>query len=723
MAADRAGDHGARRGPRRPSVDPPAEGGPGLRLGILGIVVLSLFSVLLARLWSLQILTPEMGEEASAANRLRVVAEEAPRGRILDDRGRVLVDNRTAVVVTLDRHALDGLDDGGRRDALLHLAGTLTRAGVPTKVADIERRLADPEYHPLLPVPVAMDVPDELLVLLGERADEFPGVEVRRQAVRRYPNGSLAAHVLGYVGRITAEELADRNRGTGPRYEPDGTVGRAGVERTLEADLRGTPGQRTVEVDRKGRVVRVVDERPPVPGNDVQLTIDLDAQRLAEARLAGQLESLRGRTGGRGTNDAAFEGRAGAVAVVDPRNGDVTAMASYPTYDPTEFVNGISTEAYRRLSGNGDPEANALINRAITGQYAPGSTFKLVSAYAALSRGVITPRSTYDDKGSYVVGNSRRRNAEGASNGPVDVTSALTVSSDVFFYWIGDQFWSGRGRYGDGLQQAARDFGLGAPTGIALPGEASGVVPDPAWKQRLWESMPPDQQARGDGRWYGGDTANLAIGQGDLLVTPLQLANAYATFAARGVRYRPNLVHRVLSPGLPGLNAQVGADGARADLPACPSPAGPCVVRAPAPVVAGRVDLAPEVHDAIEAGLAGVTTSARGTATYAFRGFDQEAFPLLGKTGTVEAGEGRADNAAFVGAGPVPDPRVVAVAYLEHVGFGSEAAAPVVRSLFEQASGQEADPCVPVRRDPLPCRGPVVAGRDGRDADAGAGGP
>jgi penicillin-binding protein 2 len=510
--------------------------------------------------------------------------------------------------------------------------------------------------------------------------------------------------VLGYVGRITADELAARAGDPHP-YPPDAIVGRAGVEQTFQDDLRGVPGERRVEVDRRGRIVRVVGERRPVPGNDLQLTIDLDLQRLAEQRLAGQLELVRAKDPGRGSNSARFEGTGGATVVVDPHTGDVGAMASYPTYDPTEFVGGISADAYRRLAGNGDPDANALLNRAIAGQYAPGSTFKLVTASAALAKGVITTRSTYDDRGTYTVGNAQRRNAEGASNGRINVTQAVTASSDVFFYWIGDQFWSGRGRYGDGIQETARAYGLGSPTGVDLPGEAAGVVPDPAWKQRLHDRLPPDEQARGDGRWYGGDSANLAIGQGDLLVTPLQLANAYATFAAGGTRHRPNLVHRVVGPG---------SDATAADLPPCPPPADPapaggrpsCLVRAVAPQETGRVELAPEWYDAIHSGLAGVTASPRGTATGTFAGFDQRAFPLLGKTGTVESGVHRADNAAFVGVGPLDDPRYTAAAYLEHAGFGAEAAAPVVRSLFELVSGQVADPCAPPGRSPVACAPP-----------------
>jgi penicillin-binding protein 2 len=364
-------------------------------------------------------------------------------------------------------------------------------------------------------------------------------------------------------------------------------------------------------------------------------------------------------------------------------------MASHPTYDPAEFVNGISRDAYRRLSGNGDPDANALMNRAITAQYSPGSTFKLVTASAALLHGIISPSTRYNDGGSYNMGGSVRRNAGGAAYGSVDVSRSLTVSSDVFFYWIGDQFNSARPRLGDGIQETARQFGFGAPTGIGLPDEVAGNVPDPEWKARVFASLPPEQQRGGDGKWYGGDSANLAIGQGDLLVTPLQLANAYATFVAHGVRHQPNLLLRALAPG---------SDGTRLDLAACApdsasgdgTPAD-CVVQMGAPVVQATIPIPDDAFAAVHTGLVGVPQT--GTAARVFAGFDQQAFPVLGKTGTVESGRDRADSSAFVAAGPVTDPRFVAASYLEHSGFGSEAAAPVVRSIFDAVSGQDPDVC------------------------------
>jgi penicillin-binding protein 2 len=364
---------------------------PRLRMSILGVVVVSLFGALFARLWYLQVMAAPEYQVEARENRVRVVAEEGPRGRILDAKGRVIVDNRTSLVVTVNPRELEEVDD---RDGLvLRLAETLTRFGVPTKVATIERTLADRQYDPLQPVPVAIDVPEELELYLAERAEEFPSVTVRRESVRSYPHGQAAAHLLGYVGRISREEL-EAKQGTkdAPRpiakpYQPDSDIGKSGVEQTYEDELRGVPGRRVVEIDARNRPVRTVEYTPPRPGNDIQLTVDLDLQLMAERALAEQLAAIRG---GRTRDGKKVQAPAGSIVVLDPRNGAVLAMASYPTYDPAEFVNGISEARYRALTGGAEAD-NPLINRAIQGLYAPGSTFKPITAYAALASGMITP--------------------------------------------------------------------------------------------------------------------------------------------------------------------------------------------------------------------------------------------------------------------------------------------------------------------------------------------
>lgn len=652
-----------------------------LRLSILAIVVASLFATLFIRLWYLQVLSPDSeAVQAANASRVRSVTEEAPRGRILDAEGRVLVDNRRSLVVAVDTSTLDRMKKSERDDLLRRLAAELTRSGIPTKVSALERRVADPQYSPLKPKPVAIDVPEELEVYLAEHLDEFPGVTVRRESVRHYPQGPIAAHVVGYVGRISQEEY-ERRMGTREEpkshpkpYEVDSTIGKTGIERQFEDELRGTPGRCNLEVDVKGRVVRTLDCVDPVPGNDIQLAIDLDVQRSAEANLAEQLDRRRGQF----TNDGKLiKNPAGSVVVLDPDNGNVLAMASYPTFDPAEFVNGISAERYAELTA--DAITNPFINRALEGQYPPASTFKLITGYAALLKGM--GNQYYYDTGSYTIPGCRgptctKRNAEGAANGSVNMQSAMTVSSDTYFYWIGDRFWRERDKYGDGIQEVARLFGMGEKTGIDLPGELPGLVPTAELKKQRHEQNP---EAFPDGVWREGDNVNIAIGQGDMLLTPLQLANVYATFANGGTRYEPHVVLRVLRPG-----------GDPSDPEA--------VIRSFDPVVKAQFTIPAEVRDPLEEGLEGVARkSLKGTAGDVWADWDLSAYPISSKTGTAEV-KGKPDNSLYVAYGPSNDPQYVMAAVLEQAGFGSQAAAPAIRGIFDD-----------------------IRARDAREAESGAG--
>jgi penicillin-binding protein 2 len=626
---------------------------PRLRLGIVGIVAISLFASLLARLWFLQILAGPEYQVAAATNRVRIVSEPAPRGRILDAERKVIVDNRQMVVVTVNRKELGDLRDAEQLDVLSRLAYVL---GMPLEA--LQEKLNDQRVSPFSPVPVAEDVPEELFVFLREHNYEFPSVDVSEVAVRAYPEGALAAHLLGYVGEINEEELADRKaRG----YKLGDQIGKAGVERVFEEDLRGVPGEIKLEVDANGRVLRELSRRRPVQGHDVQLSIDVDVQRLAEERLVQGLESARDRkTNEDGTH---FRARAGSVVVLDATNGSVVAMASYPSYDPAAFVNGISSQEYAELT---DPENGTPFNNwAVQGEYAPGSTFKLITATAALARGMIDRNTTINDTGSFrIPGCSGRcvvRNAGSTAYGNVNVTRGLTVSSDVFFYSLGFDFWNRRGEFGDaGIQDTARDYGFGSQTGIPLGSEKDGRVPTPEWKASLHEDHPDSYP---DGRWYAGDNVNIAIGQGDMLVTPLQLANAYATFANGGTRYVPSVATAVLS--------QNGN-----------------VLRQIQPTVGGRIDLPPNVRDPILTGLMGVTTDGRGTAKYAFQGFPHDQYPVAGKTGTAQRGA-KQDTALFAAFAPATDPKFALAVVMEESGFGSAAAAPVARAIFGELSGLE----------------------------------
>ncbi len=644
---------------------------PKLRLSILGIVAFSLFAALFARLWYLQVVGTEEYQLVAQVQNTRQISVEAPRGRIVDLQGRVMVDNQNSIVVTVDPTELADVDDPDAM--LLRLAEELTVSGRPTKVEDIEAALADPQFGPLEPIPVAKGVSEELEVYLLERAAEFPAVDVRREAVRSYPYGDLAAHILGYVGRINEEEYIEKMGTpgdpveTGKPYEANDHIGKTGVERTYEDELRGTPGIRTVEVDARGEIIRTVSYQPPEPGNDLQLTVDLDIQTLAEAALEEGLGQARARppTG----NNPQNVSPAGAVVVQNPRNGSLLAMASYPTFSPEEFIGGISSERYEELLGN-ETSSDPFTNRAIAGQYAPGSTFKLVTAYAALENGLIGEYTPYyDDDGVYEAQGCQtdslacRFVQPGGASGSVDVERALTASSDTFFYWLGDRFWVESNAPDNGIQDAAEDLGLHQPTGVALPFEQSGWIPTAERKQERHEGNP---EAFPFGEWYSGDNIITAIGQGDVLVTPLQLANAYSTFVNGGTRHEPQVAWRILEPG---------GDPADPDT----------VIEVIQPEVTAELDIPPNIWQPMARGFNGVPVN--GTAAGAFAGWDHSAWGVAGKTGTAEV-DGKADTAVFVAWGPTDDPQFAVAVFLEESGFGADAAAPVARWILEPISGQ-----------------------------------
>jgi len=611
-----------------------------LRLGVLGIVVLSLFSALLVRLWYLQVMASEQ-YLAVSTNSVRLVTTEAPRGRILDRHGVELVRNRISDVVTVDRNALPM-----RRAVKERLAFVLQ-----ISADELDRRIASKRHSVYKPVPIARDVPKETLIYIREHADDFPGVAHTRVTEREYPQGELAAHLLGYTAEINEEELAARKR-LRRGYKPGDSIGKTGAELEFENDLRGRPGIEEVEVDAAGRVLRTLNQRAPVPGHDVRLTIDVRTQRMVEESLAQGLEAARQ------GSDREFKKRflapAGAAVVLDPRDGSVLAVASNPTYNPSIYVDG-SVEEFQRLQ---DPALHAPLNdRATEGLYAPGSTFKLVTSLAAMKRGLISANTSLDDKGSIKIGNIVFRNAGTQPHGRVSLPRALTVSSDVFYYWIGERFWEARGRYGDdALQQMATELGLG---------EGIGRISDPSLRKRLHEENP---NAFPNGGWFAGDNANLAIGQGELAITPLQLANAYATFANGGTLWAPRL----------GLEVRDAA-GAK--------------VRDVAPRAVRRLDLPPAVRNPILTGLKGVIADRRGTAHRAFQGFPVEVFEPAGKTGTAEVAN-KQDTAIFTVFGPADNPEVGVTVLLEEAGFGADAAAPVARRILDGLLGLPLTPIV-----------------------------
>lgn len=631
--------------------------GPRLRLGMVGVVTISLFAALFARLWYLQVLASPEYQLQAAANQQRVVIEPAPRGRILDRNGIPIVDNRLSFVVSLDRDVLRDLDDDERATVMSDLTAELVTVDPTLTPAIIEERLASDRFSPYTPVPVAEDVPEELAVYLAENKDAFAdAVRVESRAIRTYPYGRLAAHVLGYVGPINDEEYG-RLQSSPLLYQLTDEIGKGGVEQAFESSLRGQPGRRVLEVDSQGRTIGELDYQEPVAGHDVVLGIDVRIQAIAETALREQLEVARGRRTG---SNPANVAESGAVVVLDPVDGSVVAMASYPDYDPASLTDGIDQTEWTYL--NDRANHIPLINRAIAGEYAPGSTFKLITAYAGLSAGLTTPDRVWPDPGVYRIPDCRGesctfRNSGSQAHGNVDLREALTVSSDTYFYDIGARSWFGRDTVGDPIQDASRLFGLGADTGVQLPGERSGRVMTPEEFLQRHEDY-PDSFPRGT--WQAGDSVNLAIGQGEMLATPIQMARAYAALGNGGNVVQPNIALRV--------------QASHSDE----------VIRTYDPVVTQTVTFDPMWFDALTQGFIGVTQDPGGTAVSTFEDFPP-GWVVAGKTGTAQVGtraNPRADTAIFVGMGPMPAPRYAAAAFLEESGFGGVAAAPVVARIF-----------------------------------------
>lgn len=638
---------------------------PRLRLSVLGVVIVGLFVALFARLYDLQIVRSLDYQVQAEENRVRLVQVPAPRGRILDRNGKILVDNRIAVVVAVDRTEFAALSGDEQARVLFLLTAELNRVGHEGGADEIRARIFDERFSRYAPVPIAEDVPEDLKIYLEENAADFPSVRVERTAVRTYPYGPLAAHVLGYAGKINESELEEVASERDKPYTLNDDIGKAGVEKSYEEHLRGTPGRRQIEVDAEGNPVRVINERLPQPGSDIVLTIDADLQALVQQRLEQGLEEARGRPpSGDGMPHLAPRG---AVVIEDPNNGQVLAVGSYPTYDPRPFVNGIDAQQWAFLN---DPANNYPLNNwAIQGQWAPGSTFKLFVGYAALMSGLMGPDTVFVDRGGYQIPgctgdpNCWRSNAGGSSFGSITIERALTVSSNAYFYNIGAQFWLQQDQLGgnDAMQQHIERWGIGTQSEIPLSFEASGRLPSPQWRRDFCEQVNCN-----DPEWRTGDNVNIAIGQGDLTVTPLQLVNGYATLANGGTRYQPQIVARIE-----------------------PQDAEPVAVE---PRAVEQIDLPPHVRQPIHDGLVAVTQN--GTASRAFAGFPHESWPVAGKTGTGTV-DGKADTAVFVAYGPAPAPQYAISVVMEESGYGGAAAAPVARALFDVLSGTEPMPSVP----------------------------
>ncbi|HKH26155.1 MAG TPA: penicillin-binding protein 2 [Acidimicrobiia bacterium] len=657
--------------------------GSRLRLTVIGVIVMFLFSALFARLWFLQVASDDNYAAAATSNRIQVMYEPALRGRIVDRNNRPIVDNQPVDVVTFDRHKQ--MTPAERKLVVGRLAAQLDVTS-----EEIEKRIDDPRASPFGPVRIATAIPPEVRTFLEEREAELPGVKVVRTAVRAYPNGPLAANLLGYISEINADELeAHKDEG----YREGELIGKDGVEQTFEGVLRGTPRRLKVEVDSRGRVVRTIEERKAVPGKDVKLTLDIDVQRMAEQSLAQGMEGARRlQDQNEKQRFESYRAGAGAVVALDPNDGSVVAMASNPTYDPRQFSSGITPEEFQLLSR---PDSNfPLVNRAVQGLYAPGSTFKPFTAIAGLQTGQLDPNAGFSDQGCLSIGDppEERCNAGKKAHGTVNLPQALTVSSDTYFYDVGRDMWHHYNMWtktkagdeavaedeiskGYAIQNTAKAYGFDRPTGVGLRDEAGGRVPDQLWKERFNQDEPDPRQKRERSLWLPGDNVNLAVGQGDLLVTPLQLATGYAAFANGGMLFTPRLASALLEPGA-GLGQ--------------PQP----VFRDLPPQPVGSTGLTPENRQVIMEGLIGVTNSGTGTANAAFGGLGGPT--VAGKTGTAEA-QGKQDTSLFVGISPPDQPQYVVMAVIEEGGFGASVAAPVVARIFQGINGNTNSAAVEVR--------------------------
>jgi penicillin-binding protein 2 len=598
-------------GDRRPAMTPKL----ALRVAIIGGAALALFAIVFFRLWYLQVLSGDQYRAEANANRVREIKVQAPRGEVVDRNGRVLVDNRVGLAVKLAPNEIP--EDPAERDDLYRRLSDVV--DVPRK--EIEKRVDDQlQELPFSAATVEQDVELPVVQYILENQSRFSGVTVERVFLRSYPHDELGAHLFGTVGEVTGEQLEqDRYQDV----EQGDRVGQSGVEYTYDRFLRGENGATRVVVDALGDFVGEAAVKEPVQGKQLRLAVDLDVQRTGQEAISGA--------------EAAF-------VAMDVRDGSVLGLGSSPSFDPNIFARIIKPSDFERLSDeeNGAP----LSNRATQGLYPTGSTFKLITATAALKEGLIEPTTTLFDGGSLNVGGLSFRNAGGASYGALQLPEALKVSCDVFFYQLGQEANSA----GDGLaiQNWAQRLGLGKPTGVDLPGELGGLIPTPEWRNRLFRKELTDRP------WSVGDNINLSVGQGDLQATPLQLAVAYAAVANGGTLVEPQLGQRIEdADGRPIQDLEQGATR--------------------------KVDIAPEHRQAILDGLHRAATEPQGTSADVFEGFPIE---VAGKTGTAEKGAGRPDQSWYVALAPYPNPKYVVAATFEQGGFGAETAAPAVRRIL-----------------------------------------
>ncbi len=622
------------------------------RLLAVRAVILATFLILVAQLWQLQIVHRQEYQDQADNLRFRIEAVDAPRGVFYDRYGQLLVTNVPKYAISLVSARLPDAPESIQaiQERLSSLLGIPVSGGAspgqaaawgaklaaPPQARDLQAMFAEAEKRPFDPYPLAQNVDRQLAFIVLEELPQLPGVTVEIQPTREYLDGSLFAHILGYMGRIGPEMLQDYVSQPGSDYTANDLVGYAGLENTMEPELRGHRGRQFIEVDAYGRKIADLDYENPQAGRSLVLSLDRDLQARTE-------QALRQGVAGAKSN-------AGVAIVMSPRTGEILSLVSLPTYDNNLFAQGKADE-YARLTT--DPTL-PMFDRAIAGQYPPGSTFKIVPASAGLQEGVISTRTTFRCDGVMNLESFGTTwpfycwiNQYNWGHGDINVVGALAQSCDIFFYKMTGGWEDFPGLGLDNLARYATMFGLGAPTGIELPGEMTGLVPTAKYKRLNYNES-----------WTTGDTYNAAIGQGYVLVTPLQMINAMSAVANGGTLYRPQLIREILD-----------ADGN--------------VVRPFEPEVVRQLDVSPEVLAIVREGLHQVVDGANGTAPSA----RLPGIAVAGKTGTAEFGERdaqgkRPTHAWFIAFAPYENPEVAVLVFVEGGtsvvgGEGSGTAAPI----------------------------------------------
>ena len=602
-----------------------------LQRSLFAVGIITLIAILLmGRAFWLQVIQHDHYFELSQGNRARIEPLPPNRGIIYDRAGRVIAENTPAYQLELVREQAGDLEDTLSRLVRFGLldAGDVTRV----RQLALSRRSFEA-------VPFLLQLDDEEVARYAVHRHELPGVQLETRMARHYPYGPVGAHALGYVGTISADDLVRVDR---ERYFGTGVIGKTGVERAYEDELLGTGGYREVLVNAEGRPVKLAEgtdsqlkTHEPQAGRDLRLTVDIELQRVAEE---------------------AFAGRRGGVVAIDPSNGDVLVFASLPSFDPNGFARGISSNEYVALTENPD---QPLFNRVLRGTYPPGSTVKPLMALAGLEYDVIKPEDHVYCPGSYSLPGSRHRfrDFKREGHGSMDMASAVTQSCDVYFYRLANTL--GIDRIHDSMTR----MGFGQPTGIDIAGERGGIMPSPAWKKTAFPRH--EQQV-----WFPGETVIIGIGQGYWTATLLQLAKATTILATRGHHYRPRLVRALVDP----------ATGKVEERP---------------PQALPPIELKnPESWEVIVNAMVGVTSGPRGTAQRIGRG---AAYSIAGKTGTAqvfsvgqtekynekEVAERLRDHALFIAFAPADAPKLAVAVLVENGGFGSAAAAPIARAIFD----------------------------------------